>query len=114
MLSLQQRQSYLGLILVEKEETLAASCRLHSTFVSKYIKTEMEKKGGLAKLRGKTSVRHQTERRPQQTNKKVHLHSRLHFRFFLKEVKITTQNTTDQESMEALRFFWRFIFKMYL
>lgn len=45
MLSLQQWQSYLGLILVEKEETLAASCRLHSTFVSKYIKTEMEKRG---------------------------------------------------------------------
>lgn len=46
-------------ILVEKEETLAASSRLHSTFVSKFIKTEM-KKGGLAKLRGKTSVRSQT------------------------------------------------------
>lgn len=46
VLSLQQWQSYLGLILVEKEETLAASSRLHSTFVSKFIKTEMEKKGG--------------------------------------------------------------------
>lgn len=51
VLSLQRWQSYLGLILVEKEETLAASSRLHSTFVSKFIKTEMEK-GGLAKLRG--------------------------------------------------------------
>lgn len=50
MLSLQQRQSYLGLILVEKEETLAASCR--STFVSKYIKTEMEKKWGVGKAEG--------------------------------------------------------------
>lgn len=45
VLSLQRWQSYLGLILVEKEETLAASSCLHSTFVSKFIKTEMEKKG---------------------------------------------------------------------
>lgn len=35
----------LGLILlVEKEETLAASSCLHSTFVSKFIKTETEKR----------------------------------------------------------------------
>lgn len=52
MLSLQQWQSYLGLILVEKEETLAASSRLHSTFVSKFIKTEMEKKRGVGKAEG--------------------------------------------------------------
>lgn len=66
MLSLQRWQSYLGLILVEKEETLAASSRLHSTFVSKFIKTEMEKKKvgvGKAEGGGKTSVQVKTERR---------------------------------------------------
>lgn len=54
MLSLQRWQSYLGLILVKKEETLAASSRLHSTFVSKFIKTEMgkKKKGEVGKAAG--------------------------------------------------------------
>lgn len=69
MLSLQRWQSYLGLILVEKEETLAARSRLHSIFVSKFIKTEMEKKGELAKLRGKTSVRSETNREKRERDK---------------------------------------------
>lgn len=43
---------------MKKEETLAASRRFHSTFVSKTIKTEEEEqKGGLAKLREKRRVR---------------------------------------------------------
>lgn len=71
MLSLQRWQSYLGLILVKKEETLAASSRLHSTFVSKFIKTEMGKKkgGGWQSCGGKkmsvqvTDTHKRTERR---------------------------------------------------
>lgn len=52
VLSLQQWQSYLGLILVEKEETLAASCRLHSTFVSKIHQDRDGEKRGVGKAEG--------------------------------------------------------------
>lgn len=80
VLSLQRWQSYRGLILVEKEETLAASSRLHWTFVSKCIKTEMEKKGvGKAEgedEKGKQNADIQCEARETFLQcKKVHLDS---------------------------------------
>lgn len=117
MLSLQQWQSYLGLILVEKEETLAASSRLHSTFVSKFTKTEIKKRGGWQSWGGRQVLgNRQTERRRRRGQgdsrhtqqgkhfsnaKKVYLHPILQLSLkilFLKVVKTTTQNIADQES----------------
>ena len=54
----------LGLILVEKEETLAlASSRMRSTFVSKFIKTETEKEVGKARGRQVLRTNKQTKKR---------------------------------------------------
>lgn len=67
MLSLQMWQSefpYLGLILVEKEETLAASGRsnsFESAFVSTFIKTQIDREGGW-QSQGKRGVWSHTNR----------------------------------------------------
>lgn len=82
---------------MEKEETLAASSRSRSTFVSKVIKTEIGKRG-VGKAEGETGVRSHTQRRQSRhVQQGKHLdgksvHADLSFKvFLLKELKTITQ-----------------------
>lgn len=79
-------------ILVEKEETLAASSRLHSTFVSKFIKTEMKKDGGVGKAKGGRRVLgdRQTERRRREHRDNRHVQQGEHF-YSAKKVCVRSQ-----------------------
>lgn len=79
-------------ILVEKEETLAASSRLHSTFVSKFIKTEMKKDEGVGKAKGGRRVLgdRQTERRRREHRDNRHVQQGEHF-YSAKKVRVRSQ-----------------------
>lgn len=77
---------------MEKEETLAASSRLHSTFVSKFIKTEMKKDEGVGKAKGGRRVLgdRQTERRRREHRDNRHVQQGEHF-YSAKKVRVRSQ-----------------------